>query len=105
MMNAEEDWIIESIIKKRKRQDDLSRFSSPVQEYFIKWVGYTSEHNSWHSEDELHDMGVTNFKEKYAIFLSKVNAAIKKKNQLHLILPDGRKRSRIRKFLLRKICE
>jgi len=75
----EADWIIESILSKRKRKDDLARFTSPPTEYYIKWVDFDTDYNSWHTEDELHDLGVTNFKEKYQHFIEKQNSGPTKK--------------------------
>jgi len=89
-----EDWVIESILKKRIRKDDGYRFGYFVSEYYIKWDGLSSESNAWYTEDELFDMGVTNFESQKNSYDSRAKIAnvIKKNNNPHyLIHPSGRK--------------
>jgi len=49
-VNKSEDalWEIESIKKKRKRNNRI--------QYFVKWLGYSDRFNSWVDESELKDL-------------------------------------------------
>jgi hypothetical protein len=40
-------YSVERILDYRARRMDKGRKKRLVHEYFVKWAGYTSEHNSW----------------------------------------------------------
>ncbi|SJL11860.1 uncharacterized protein ARMOST_15271 [Armillaria ostoyae] len=52
---VEEEWEIEEILdsKTRKVRGKRGKPSNTVVDYFIKWKGWTREHNSWVTESEM----------------------------------------------------
>ncbi|SJL06862.1 uncharacterized protein ARMOST_10204 [Armillaria ostoyae] len=68
LIDNKEQWEIEEVLdsKTRKVQGSRGQLSTTVIDYFIKWKGWTWEHNSWVTEK---DMG--NAKEAIAEYVKK----------------------------------
>ncbi|SJL16294.1 uncharacterized protein ARMOST_19814 [Armillaria ostoyae] len=68
LIDEEEQWEIKEVLnsKTRKVRGSQGQPSTTVNDYFIKWKGWTQEHNSWVAEK---DMG--NAKEAIADYIKK----------------------------------
>lgn len=54
----EEEWVIEKVLRKRNNDARTTSIYEVVREpeYLIRWEGYSEEHDSWHTKDELQTM-------------------------------------------------
>ncbi|SJL15540.1 uncharacterized protein ARMOST_19041 [Armillaria ostoyae] len=68
LIDGEEEWEIEEILNSKTRKVHRKRGQplTTVVNYFIKWKGWTREHNSWVAESEMGNAeeAIAEYKEK-----------------------------------------
>ncbi|SJL18634.1 uncharacterized protein ARMOST_22231 [Armillaria ostoyae] len=81
LIDGEEQWELKEVLdsKMRKVRGKRGQLSMMVIDYFVKWKGWTREHNSWVAES---DMG--NAEEAIADYEKKVTARNRTVARLHL---------------------
>jgi len=76
MSSEEEEWVINQIVAKRIRKGKAG-----ATEYLVSWQGYDDDSNSWHTPEELDDLGVAPGLVKSAIANFKPTKAAKPKTK------------------------